>query len=534
MTAPVDSIAGRSWTAGAAYLPLLSGYKFGTGAANFDGSNNNGLSHATHSDFNFGTGDFCIKGWINVNAFTNPTPAILGNGYTSWQDGCRGLFVFGTSGVGSSDQRKLCFSGNVSGSATFFAESTTQLNAGTYYYFEVSRTSGTTRLFINGTQEASNADTRAHDFSATATYIASNGWDGANGRLNAILDDLIIEKGAGHSGHTSNYSVPTGPHSAGSQTISLLHFDDAPSDPGSHRYWRINFTAANSGSAIKLLDVEMRTSAGGADATGSGTASASGSFLNTDPSYVFDSTVTNIWGSNTTCWLKYDFGSGNNKDVIEVALAADLVTAAAPKSFAVQYSDDNSNWTTAMLFAGVTGWSPGQKRTFGLSGEVTTPAASSAARYWRVAVTEVNGSNAAGIATFQLRVSPGGADQTGSGTAFSRFTATGHGASDAFDANASTYWLSSTDPSDYMLGYDFGSGGGKNIVEVAIAAHPSDATTAPKTFYIQRSDDGLGWTDTMTLTNITGWTTGLTRYFESTGEVSGAAPTARPVVFVCT
>jgi hypothetical protein len=136
-------------------------------------------------------------------------------------------------------------------------------------------------------------------------------------------------------------------------------------------------------------------------------------------------------------------------------------------------------------------------------------------RYWRIRVIDTEDGSSARIAKLELRGSSGGADLTGSGTAFTAGTATG--ADNAFDNNAGTYWYSGDgiDVLPEILGYDFGSGDDETVVQVAITADNSTGggDYAPEDFTIQYSDNGSSWTTAATVTGESPWSDGETRTF---------------------
>lgn len=294
-----------------------------------------------------------------------------------------------------------------------------------------------------------------------------------------------------------------------------------------HRYWRLSFTAVQSDTELAIADVELRTAAGGADVTGSGTATAQNAIAGTSAAGAFDNSAVAWWGApNPNHWLKYDFGSGNAKDIVEFTIAANSMPGRAPKSWTVEWSDDDSAWTTWATYTSVTGWAAGQRRTFNASGETTTPTVASACRYWRIVVTAVDGGSENSFAEMAWRTSAGGANQTGgAGSSLDGSIApfSGQEAAKAYDGSASTWWGTILAGAPWHL-YDFSAGVTKAITEVAITAR-NDASynRAPKDFLIQRSEDGVGWATTLTVTGSTGWASGETRTFsiESAPATSG-------------
>ena len=135
-----------------------------------------------------------------------------------------------------------------------------------------------------------------------------------------------------------------------------------------HRYWRLYITAGNN-TALEIGEVQLRSTSGGADLTGSGTASASTTYSGTYlPANAFDNSNSTAWGSASgdvsSAWLAYDFGVGVSHDIAEAVVQASTAPTYAPKDWAVQWSDDGSAWTTKWTVTGQTAWSASQARTF--------------------------------------------------------------------------------------------------------------------------------------------------------------------------
>lgn len=139
----------------------------------------------------------------------------------------------------------------------------------------------------------------------------------------------------------------------------------------SHSYWRIYITAGvGSGSTAgyyTIGEIEMRATPGGADQCNGGTATAHDYYSATyAPAKAFDNNTTTWWASftsNPIGWIKYAFASG--VDVGEIAITERNTTPPnfAPKDFQLQWSDDNTNWTTVRAWRGVT-YNQGETKTF--------------------------------------------------------------------------------------------------------------------------------------------------------------------------
>ncbi|MBF0462785.1 MAG: discoidin domain-containing protein [Magnetococcales bacterium] len=133
-----------------------------------------------------------------------------------------------------------------------------------------------------------------------------------------------------------------------------------------HRYWRVYITASTSGSdmLISFYEVEMRGVVGGADQCTGGTASAS---HNTSTAYrLFDDNPSTYWvngGPAVASWLQYDWGAGVAVDVAELRLLP-RSNLQSPQAFALQYSDNGTDWTAAASWTGVGGWTGGVEKLF--------------------------------------------------------------------------------------------------------------------------------------------------------------------------
>jgi hypothetical protein len=149
---------------------------------------------------------------------------------------------------------------------------------------------------------------------------------------------------------------------------------------GAHRYWRILVNAIQSGAYVSIVEMEMRESIGGADATGSGTAAASSTYTaeGATAAKAFDNVTTYPgWTNNADgagCWLSYDFGLGVTKQIVEVTIRVrnDGFYAQAPTAFSIQWSDDNSSWTTSWSASGLT-YTQGENKTNDKPTTATSP-----------------------------------------------------------------------------------------------------------------------------------------------------------------
>jgi hypothetical protein len=158
--------------------------KYGTGSLAFDGTGDY-LKPSTLTDLAFGTGDFTIEFWLYLNttateqwcvAWTGPgTCTIYFNSGTIRWYANGGLRITGAS-----------------------------LSATTWYHIALTRESGSTKLFVDGTQSGST-------YSDTNSYVPTAYTIGASttatAPLNGYIDDLRITKGVAR--YTANFTPQT-------------------------------------------------------------------------------------------------------------------------------------------------------------------------------------------------------------------------------------------------------------------------------------------------------------------------------------
>lgn len=180
--------------------------KFGTASLALDGTGDF-ANVASQPDFEFGTGDFCIEGWVYPTA--SGTYRTLFDLRTSAGD--TGGIILGLSDIGA---LYFFYNGN------YRVGPVGSVPTNQWTHVALARVSGNTRLFIGGTQVGS-------------TYVDSNSYAARPVRIGAdpngnyafpgYIDDVRISKGAGR--YSSNFSVPTAALSGDLSTVLLLHFN---------------------------------------------------------------------------------------------------------------------------------------------------------------------------------------------------------------------------------------------------------------------------------------------------------------------
>lgn len=265
-----------------------------------------------------------------------------------------------------------------------------------------------------------------------------------------------------------------------------------------HRYWRVyGRINAGDGSFTGVTEIEMAESAAGSDVTSTTFATSSGSFQAGSASSAFNNDFTGDvaqWnGTGADKWLGQDFGAGNEKDIIEVRIRPNK--DAANRTFAafdIQYSDDGTNYTT-LWSVRYTGWSVGTTVTF------SKPGSGPAYRYWRTKFSNCM-SNVYTVAELTMAIALGGSNQCSGGTGLASSGTIGS----ALDANTSTFWSSSTTGNYEYIGYDFGSGVTKQIIEISLLSRQDNTPFFqqwPRTIMVEAGSDGINWLPIWTVNN---------------------------------
>ena len=166
--------------------------RFGGASLYLDGGGY--ISTPSHSGFAFGTGDFTVEMWVY---------RLSGN---TWH----GLFVSGNNEtsqlslrISNSNKLEFFFNNNAATSTT------SNVPSGEWAHVAVSRSSGTTRLFVNGVQGASVADSSNYSGSGNACIGARLVDGSADLFMFGYIDEFRVTKGVAR--YTANFTPPTAP-----------------------------------------------------------------------------------------------------------------------------------------------------------------------------------------------------------------------------------------------------------------------------------------------------------------------------------
>jgi hypothetical protein len=175
-------------------------------SVDFDGSDD-GLAVANSSDFSFGSGDFTVEGWAQIDQNSSQNALI---GMWRYQNGRRSW----TIQTDNSTNHLEFFVNSGGGTATNHGTSGGNVPVGQWFHFAGVRHGNTIKLFINGEKVAETAYTSSlYNNTLDPLYIGnqSNGTDFTNGRISNIR----ITKG--QALYTTSFKVPTEPLTTTSQ-----------------------------------------------------------------------------------------------------------------------------------------------------------------------------------------------------------------------------------------------------------------------------------------------------------------------------
>jgi hypothetical protein len=162
------------------------------------------LSFPDSADWDFGTGDFTVEGWVNPASDLASDTQFIGFG-----DGDNGG-NFGFEGTG----QPYFYHGG------YYARTSTALNLGSWSHIAFVRSSGTLTCYINGTSAASSSYTGNVGGSLAPRVGAYSGGQYFKG----YMQDVRILKGT--AVYTSAFTPPTAPLTAITNTKLLLNMAD--------------------------------------------------------------------------------------------------------------------------------------------------------------------------------------------------------------------------------------------------------------------------------------------------------------------
>jgi len=170
--------------------------KYGTGSLSFDGTGD-WLRSPDNLGIAFGSGNFTVEGWINLNNIIATKGILFGIGNNSF-----GLRV-GQGYLGDVNGLNITRSGVADleyCAFTFFVN--------TWYHIAVVRSGTTIYFFVNGTQQTTQGSGgSSYNFATPTSGFIIGANNDTNEPFNGYMDDLRITKGV--AVYTSNFTPPT-------------------------------------------------------------------------------------------------------------------------------------------------------------------------------------------------------------------------------------------------------------------------------------------------------------------------------------
>jgi hypothetical protein len=167
--------------------------KWGSGSGFFSGTNGR-LSGSNSSLFQFGTGDFSVEAWVQITAAGSFQTLFTTRSSSTGDDGSAFWF-----GLNTGSRTPIVYTSGL------VASSSVNLTANQWHFVCVTRSSGTLRIYIDGTQTATASDSTNYTVGfPTLGYTLANQYP-----LNGYIDDLRITVGSARGMTGSTITVPT-------------------------------------------------------------------------------------------------------------------------------------------------------------------------------------------------------------------------------------------------------------------------------------------------------------------------------------
>ena len=200
--------------------------KFGSSAVYFDGTGDY-LSIPDSADWAFGSGDFTVDFWVNIdNAKINSEIRLCGQ----YEDSTNFWRIEKRAYNDNAGELTLRWTNNSSNEALYWTEGLSW-SAGTWYHIAVVRNGSNYYIFRDGQSLNFNQSTGTgslFDVAGTLTI----GIQGGQSLLSGYIDELRISKGTAR--WTSNFTPPTSEYSSDANTKLLLHCNTQDVSPSYH------------------------------------------------------------------------------------------------------------------------------------------------------------------------------------------------------------------------------------------------------------------------------------------------------------
>lgn len=176
--------------------------KFGQAIAPEAGTTASGATDSTseYVDYALGVGDFTIECWANANTSLSTDGALISFFDTISTNGWQ--LLISPSGAPR-------FYQYASGGSYPLTATGINLRDGAWHHIAVSRNSGTLRMFVDGMQVASAANSTNYGYSLLYMSIGYQRQGNSRYPFNGAIDEVRVTKGVGR--YTSTFAVPSAP-----------------------------------------------------------------------------------------------------------------------------------------------------------------------------------------------------------------------------------------------------------------------------------------------------------------------------------
>jgi hypothetical protein len=294
-----------------------------------------------------------------------------------------------------------------------------------------------------------------------------------------------------------------------------------PVGAGAHRFWRLSILATADGTvAANTFGLYEGTAPYTTNLVTDAAKLSSNITPNTDQygtNSLVDGVTTTNWYTSAidpfNCWIAYDFGPGNEKEITAFSWGIPNFTTRGdrcPTIMALEYSDNGTLWTPSFTLGNPVVWSASQTfphtKTFDVFGDVSRPIDDPMwKRYWRILFTRTFDNTSNRFAELTLATSAGGATLA---TDISRIYSDFLNVEQGIDGNPNTTTYTGVLlrlSRSRFYGYDFRAD--SNIREVGIlpAQPPTDPKSIPKDFLVQWSSDGVIWNTAIAYVGVSSW-----------------------------
>ncbi len=183
--------------------------KFGDTSFNFDGRGDY-VSTPDHADFDFGSGNFTIDGWIKLDAESHGAVTVA----SKYTGGVGWIFQ-----VDPWDDKMVIFDSG----GSFRKVSTSDMKANQWYHVAVVREGNAIKFFLNGVQQGSN-QAAAQNYNGAKTALNIGTYDNSS-FMKGRMDEVRISKGVAR--WSTNFTPASDEYDRDTDTSFLLHFSQA-------------------------------------------------------------------------------------------------------------------------------------------------------------------------------------------------------------------------------------------------------------------------------------------------------------------